>query len=74
MQKIDAYNLSREAWEHIIDQWIIGQNSERDRKILKRRLLDGVTFDRLADEFMLSRPQIERIVYKGQTKVFAHTK
>ena len=74
MQKLDAFNLSRGQWEFLIDQWIIGQNSERDRQIMKRRLLDGVSFDRLADEFMLSRPQIERIVYKGQTKVFAHTK
>lgn len=45
-------------------------HSERDRKILKRRLIDGLTFDQLAEEFDMSVRQIKTIVYKGQDKVF----
>ena len=53
----------------IIAEWI---HDERDREILARRLIDGVTFERLAEEFDMSVRQIKRIVYKGQEKVFRH--
>lgn len=46
-------------------------HSERDRAILKRRLIDGVFFDLLADEFDLSVRQVKNIVYRGQERVFA---
>ena len=56
--------LSRTELEHLIDEWIIGRNAERDRKIMKRRLIDGVIFDDLAEEFELSVRQTKNIVYK----------
>ena len=47
-------------------------HSERDRKILERRLIDGVVFDKLAEEFDMSDKQIKRIVYKLQEQLFKH--
>lgn len=47
-------------------------HSERDRKILVRRLVDGITFERLAEEFEMSDKQIKRIVYKLQEQLFNH--
>lgn len=64
---IEKYNLSRTKWEYLIDEWIF---NERDRKILKRRLLDGVCFEPLAEEFGLSVRQVKAIVYKAQTRLF----
>lgn len=55
----------------LIDEWI---HSERDRKILKRRLLDGVIYDKLAEEFDLSVRHIKKIVYKGEDRIFKHIK
>ena len=46
-------------------------HSERDRAILKRRLIDGVCFEPLSEEFQLSVRQVKTIVYRGQEKVFA---
>lgn len=63
------YGLSRSEISHLIDEWIF---SERDRAIIKRRLLDGITFDRLAEEFDLSPRHVKTIVYKAQTELFAH--
>ena len=65
-------NLPRSAIEHLIDEWIIGKNSERDRAILKRRLLDGVCYEPLAEEFDLSVRQIKNIVYRSETRLFKH--
>jgi DNA-directed RNA polymerase specialized sigma24 family protein len=53
----------------LIDEWIF---SERDRKILKRRLLDGVCYEPLAEEFNLSVRQIKNIVYKAENRLFKH--
>lgn len=65
-------DLSRTQIEHLIDEWIIGRNAERDRKILKRRLIDGVVYDKLAEEFDLSVRQTKSIVYKCEGKLYKH--
>lgn len=46
-------------------------HSERDRKILARRLVDGATFERLAEEFDMSTRQIKNIVYKNEKTLFS---
>lgn len=69
--KIPNEDLSRSQWENLIDEWIF---NERDRAILKRRLLDGRTFEQLAEEFDFSTQNIQRIVYKAQNKLFSKIK
>ena len=53
----------------IIEDFI---HSERDRKILIRRLIDGITFEKLAEEQEMSVRQIKNIVYKTQEQLFKH--
>lgn len=53
----------------LIDEHI---HSERDRKILKRRLIDGICYEPLAEEFDMSDRQIKRIVYKLQERLFKY--
>ena len=47
-------------------------HSERDRRILERRLIDGITFERLAEEFDMSVRQIQNIVKKQESFLFRH--
>ena len=54
--------------EKIIDEFI---HSERDRAILKRRLIDGIYFEPLAEEFGLSVTRIKDIIYKGEGVIFS---
>lgn len=70
----DYLDISRSALEMMIDEWIIGKDAERNRKILKRRLIDGITFEALAEEFDLSVQRTKAIVYKGQNRLFAKMK
>ena len=65
-------DYSRSEIEAAIDEWIVGKNAERNRAVLKRRLIDGITFESLAEEFDMSVRQIQNIVYKGQEAVFRH--
>lgn len=67
--KTENYNLSRTEWENLIEQRIF---KERDRAILKRRLLDGVCFEPLAEEFDLSVQQTKNIVYKATEKLIKY--
>ena len=64
-------DYSRTEITETIDEWIL---NEKHRAILKRRLLDGICYEPLAEEFDMSVTQIKRIVYKGQEKVFKHLK
>ena len=45
-------------------------HSERDRRILERRLIDGITIERLAEEFDMSPRQIHNIVKKNESILF----
>ena len=55
----------------LIDEWI---RNKRNREILKRRLIDGICFEPLAEEFGLSVRQTKNIVYKSQDILFRRIK
>jgi len=47
-------------------------HSERGRKLMERRLIDGITYEKLAEEFDVSVSQIKRIVMKNSETIFRH--
>ena len=69
MMRAVAFNLSRTEWVELIDLWIF---NETDRAILKRRLLDGRTYEQLAEEFNYSDRHIKTRVYKAEKQLFKH--
>ena len=54
----------------LIDERIVGRNAQRNRLVLYRRFIDGITYERLAEEFDMSDRQIKRIVYKAENQLF----
>ena len=66
-------DYSKEDIEHAIDQWVIcRRNAERNRAILKRVLFDGISYERVAEEFGLTPRQISNIVYESEELLFKH--
>ena len=63
---------SRTEIEAVIEEWVVGKNAQRNRSILKSRLIDGLTFEELSEKYDMSVRQIQNIVYKTQEKVFKH--
>lgn len=59
-------DLSRSEIHHLVDEYI---HNQRDRMITKRRLTDGITYEKLAEEFDMSVGQIKNIVYKSQDRL-----
>ena len=54
-------DLPRSEREHLVEEWVF---NSRNRQILKRRLLDSVTIEKLAEEFDMSDAQIKNIINK----------
>lgn len=64
LENMDNYEVA-----DAIDQYVRG---ERARKILKRRLLDEICYEPLAEEFDISVSQVKRILSKAQEQLFKH--
>ena len=58
---------SRTEWEALIDNWV---HNEVDRQMLKRRLLDGVCFEPLAEEFNISTNHCQNRIKKAKIQLF----
>lgn len=72
---VDLDNISNSEIEHLIDEWI---HSERDRKILKLRLIDGLTYSQTVEylyeheKIVISERQVIRIISKTEDILFKH--
>ena len=62
LEDMDNYEIA-----DAIDRYVRG---ERARKILKRRLLDEICYEPLAEEFDISVSQLKRILSKSQEQLF----
>jgi phosphoserine phosphatase len=68
---MENYDLSRSEWENLIDEWIF---NELHRKMLKRNLLDGRTYEQIAEQFDMSPRQVARLIPGLQEKLFKRIK
>ena len=66
-EKVKEYSNSQIS--AVIDEYI---HSQRNRAILKRRYVDGITYERIAEEFELSVRQVKTIVYRSEQIIIAH--
>lgn len=46
-------------------------HSERDRSILCKRLIDGLTYEKIAEIMDMSPRQIKNIIYKNEKILFS---
>ena len=53
----------------LIDDYI---HNARNRAILKDRLIDGLTYERIAEIYDMSYQQVRTIIYREQEKIFKH--
>lgn len=64
---IEDSNFDRYEWEDLIDRWIF---DEKDRIILKRKFLDNVSLERIAEDLDMSPRQINRRFNKAKMQLF----
>ena len=71
--------VSRTDILNAINEWIIGRNGEREREILRYRLIDGLTYEQIAVRYQenhsdepLSVDTIKRAIYKREPQLYKH--
>lgn len=67
MRKLIEINITRSELEHRINESVL---HERDRRIMYRRLIDGICLEPLSEEFDISVRQLNRIIHKWENKIF----
>ena len=64
---IEDSNLDRYQFAELIDRWIF---DEKDRIILKRKFLDNVALEKIAEEIDMSAVQTNRRFKKAKMQLF----
>ena len=59
----------RDEWERLIRQWI---HDEPGRYIITRAYLDGIPYERIAEELNISRGTVFNKVKKSEAQLFKH--
>lgn len=67
----DNIDLSRSEWERLIDEWVF---NEEHRQMLKSNLLDGKTYEQIAEQFYCSRDKVAQLMPKLKDRLFIKIK
>lgn len=71
MKAPNSLDIPRSEWERLIDEWIF---NEKHRAMLKESLLDGITYERIAEKHEMSPRQVARIIPRLQNQLFKRIK
>lgn len=64
-------DLSNSELASFIEEWV---RKERDREMLKDRLINGMMYEPLAEKYNLSVRATQNIIYKASEQLFKHVK
>lgn len=67
-------NISNSELATLIDEWVRGLHAERNREILKDRLINGMLYEPLSEKYGLSVRATQNIIYKASEQLFKHVK
>jgi DNA-directed RNA polymerase specialized sigma subunit len=67
--KLKDMDLSRSELEYLIEEYVL---SSRDRRIMKSRVIDGMTYEDIAEMYDMSVTQICTIVKTCKERMFKH--
>lgn len=68
--RLDPYSeRARDEIDEAITQWI---HKDRDRQVLRLKLLDGLTYEEVAERMDMSPKGVQKIVYRSEDKLFKH--
>lgn len=70
MKHLDVFaEIPNDLLSDTIDKWIKGT---RNREIMKDRLIDAMTYERIAEKHELSVRYVKTLIYKLEDRVFEH--
>lgn len=70
MKHLDVFaEIPNDLLSDTIDKWI---KNARNREIMKDRLIDAMTYERIAEKHELSVRYVKTLIYKLEDRVFEH--
>lgn len=67
LRNVALFKKTRSELENLIDEFIF---NDKHRAMLKDRLLDGHTYERIAEDHEMSTRQVARIIPKLEAQLF----
>lgn len=62
-------DYSKSELENLINEWVIGKNSQRNKRIIKDRLIKGLMIAELAHKYHMSQTRIKTVIRTFRHKV-----
>lgn len=70
---MNIQDYSRSQLEYLIDEWVIcRRNAKRNREILKLAMFDGISQEKIAEEYGLEPRQIQNIIRETMNMLLKH--
>jgi DNA-directed RNA polymerase specialized sigma24 family protein len=66
------FNIPSSKVEDIIDEFIRGHKADRNRCMLKDKLIDGLTYEEIAERYEMSVRQVKTIIYEKTQIIVSH--
>ena len=67
MRITSQFDFPASEWSHIIDEWVF---NDKHREMLKDYLLNGHSYERIAEDYDMSTRQIARIIPRLEANLF----
>lgn len=58
--------------EHLIDEWVIGLNADRNKQIITDKLIRGLTIAQIAEKNDLSETRVKTVIRTFKRTIDAH--
>lgn len=58
--------------EYLIEEWVIGRHSERNKDIIRDKLIRGMTIEEIAEKHDMSETRIKTVVRTFKRTLEAH--
>ena len=55
-------HYSKSELEFLIDEWVVGQNASRNKKIIRDKLINGMTNEQIAEKYDLSLTRTKTVI------------
>ena len=65
---------SRSQWEHLINEWVVGLRADRNRQIIRDKILGGMTYEQVAEKNNMSLTRVKTVIRTFKHKIEAHEK
>ena len=62
-------NYMKSELEHLIEEWVIGRNARRNKKIIRDKLIHGMTIPQVAEKYKLSETRTKTVIRTFRRKI-----